>query len=48
MVQRVTKGRNWIKFSFLVFKIEAEGLPGIAAFLVVVALLFAGRWMGLG
>lgn len=48
MVQRVPKDRNWIKFSFFGVKVEAEGANGIAAFLVVAALLFAGRWMGLG
>jgi hypothetical protein len=45
MAQRPPKER--IAVSLLGFRAEAEGAMGIAAFLVVVALLFAAKWEGL-
>ena len=45
MAQKPSKDR--IAVSFVGLKAEAEGVKGIAAFLVVAALLFAARWIGL-
>lgn len=45
MAQKTSNDR--ISVSALGFKAEAEGVKGIAAFLVVIALFFVGRWMGL-
>lgn len=45
MVQRLSKER--ISVSLFGLKAEAEGVKGIAAFLLVAALLFAARWIGL-
>lgn len=39
--------KDRIAVSFIGLKAEAEGVKGIAAFLVVAALLFAARWIGL-
>lgn len=45
MVQRTPKVQ--ISISLFGVKAEAEGVNGIAALLAIVALLFAGRWIGL-
>ncbi len=39
--------RERISVSVFGIKAEAEGRKGIAAFLLVAALLFAARWVGL-
>ncbi len=45
MVQIPPKDR--IAVSLFGIKAEAEGFKGIVAFLLVAALLFAARWVGL-
>jgi hypothetical protein len=45
MAQKTSSDR--IVISLLGLKAEAEGVKGIAAFLVVAVLLFVARWSGL-
>jgi hypothetical protein len=45
MSQKPYKDR--IVFSLFALRAEAEGAKGISAFLIVAALVFIAKWMGL-